>query len=155
MLKIYTGRNRLLSRALLECVKQSQSETELIVVPSQLTLATEQLLLGGLGLKGSFRIAVLTADRLCARIFEAAGQPQGTRIDDRGRVMLVRRAVRAVKEELTIYHSAEFRRGFPERAAKQLERFRQAGVNAQTLRDCAEDLHGSAHMKFNDLSYIL
>ena len=155
MLKVYTGRSRLLSRALVECVRRADDETELIVVPKQLTLATEQLLLGELGLKGSFRIQVLSAERLCARIFESAGSPDGARIDDRGRVMLVRAAVRAAEERLTIYRGAQNRRGFPERAASQLERIRQANLSGETLRACAEELRGAAKLKLVDLSYIL
>ena len=155
MLKVYTGRSRLLSRALVECVRRTDDETELIVVPKQLTLATEQLLLGELGLKGSFRIQVLSAERLCARIFESAGSPDGARIDDRGRVMLVRAAVRAAEERLTIYRGAQNRRGFPERAASQLERIRQANLSGETLRACAEELRGAAKLKLMDLSYIL
>ena len=114
MLNVYTGRSRLLSEALVECIRASNEETELIVVPKQLTLETEQLVLSGLKLKGSFRIQVMSAERLCARIFDAAGVPDGARIDDRGRVMLVRAAVRAAEEKLTIYRSAELRRGFPD-----------------------------------------
>lgn len=155
MLNVYTGRSRLLSEALVECIRASNEETELIVVPKQLTLETEQLVLSGLKLKGSFRIQVMSAERLCARIFDAAGVPDGARIDDRGRVMLVRAAVRAAEEKLTIYRSAELRRGFPERAANQLERIRQAGVNAETLRACAEEMRGTARLKLIDLSYIL
>ncbi len=155
MLKVYTGRSRLLSRALVECVRCADDGTELIVVPKQLTLATEQLLLGELGLKGSFRIQVLSAERLCARIFESAGSPDGARIDDRGRVMLVRAAVRAAEERLTIYRGAQNRRGFPERAASQLERIRQANLSGETLRACAEELRGAAKLKLMDLSYIL
>ena len=63
-------------------MRRADDETELIVVPKQLTLATEQQLLGELGLKGSFRIQVLSAERLCARIFESAGSPDGARIEE-------------------------------------------------------------------------
>lgn len=155
MLKVYTGRSRLLSRALAECVRRADDETELIVVPKQLTLATEQMLLGELGLRGSFRIQVLSTERLCARIFESAGSPEGARIDDRGRVLLVRAAVKAAEERLTIYRGAQNRRGFPERAASQLERIRQAKLSGETLRACAEELRGAAKLKLMDLSYIL
>ena len=112
MLNVYTGRSRLLSEALVECIRASNEETELIVVPKQLTLETEQLVLSGLKLKGSFRIQVMSAERLCARIFDAAGVPDGARIDDRGRVMLVSRAMKAIEGELTLYRGAQTRRGF-------------------------------------------
>lgn len=155
MLHIYTGRNRLLFPALTAALKNPGAETRLIVVPKQLTLHTERALLEQLNLRGSFALQVLSAERLCARIFDAAGQPEGTKIDERGRVMLVRSAVRAAEKQLTIYRGAEHRRGFPERAAAQLERIRQANVSAETLRACAAELTGSARMKLNDLSHIL
>ena len=155
MLNVYTGRNRLMASALVEALKSAGEETQLVVVPKQLTLQTERMLLEALSLQGSFRIQVLSTQRLCGRIFDAAGQPQGTRIDERGRVMLVRAAIRAAEKQLTIYRGAEHRRGFPERAAAQLERIRQARVNAETLRACAAELSGSARLKLNDLSYIL
>ena len=155
MLQIYTGRSRLLAPALIAAVKAASAPTQLVVVPKQLTLQTERMLLEAMNLRGSFRIQVLSAERLCLRIFEAAGQPDGTKIDDRGRVMLVRAAVKAAESNLTIYRGAQHRRGFPERAAEQLERIRQARVNADALRACAAELNGSARMKLNDLSYIL
>ena len=155
MLTIYTGRSRLMTGALIHALRDAQSPTQLVIVPKQLTLQTERTLLDALGLRGSFRLQVLSAERLCGRIFDAAGQPDGERIDDRGRVMLVRAAVRAAGPELTVYRGAEHRRGFPERAAQQLERIRQARVTGETLRACAAELSGSARMKLNDLSHIL
>ena len=155
MLRVYTGRGRLMQAALSELLRRADARTQLVVVPKQLTLQTERTLLRDLNQRGSFQIQVLSPERLCARIFDAAGQPEGVRVDDRGRVMLVRAAVRAAGENLTLYQGAERRRGFPERCAAQLERIRQAGVTADTLRACAADLSGTARLKLNDLSYIL
>ncbi len=155
MLRVYTGRGRLMQAALSELLRRADARTQLVVVPKQLTLQTERTLLRELNQRGSFQIQVLSPERLCARIFDAAGQPEGVRVDDRGRVMLVRAAVRAAGENLTLYRGAERRRGFPERCAAQLERIRQAGVTADTLRACAADLSGTARLKLNDLSYIL
>lgn len=155
MLRVYTGCGRLMQAALSELLRRADARTQLVVVPKQLTLQTERTLLRDLNQRGSFQIQVLSPERLCARIFDAAGQPEGVRVDDRGRVMLVRAAVRAAGENLTLYRGAERRRGFPERCAAQLERIRQAGVTADTLRACAADLSGTARLKLNDLSYIL
>ena len=145
MLRLLTGRNRALGPALLREVGdalKTEGDALYVVVPKQLTLQTERTLLRDLNQRGSFQIQVLSPERLCARIFDAAGQPEGVRVDDRGRVMLVRAAVRAAGENLTLYRGAERRRGFPERCAAQLERIRQAGVTADTLRACAADLSG-------------
>ena len=114
MFRVFTGENRLLSGALLREIGAAlagEDAVQYIVVPKQLTLFTERLLLDGLKLRGSFRLRVLSPARLCTQIFEAAGMPEGVRVDERGRVMLVRRAIRAA-EGLTIYKNALRRRGF-------------------------------------------
>ena len=123
MLRLLAGRNRTLGGALLREVGaalQSGEDALRVVVPKQLTLETELALLEGLCLQGSFRLRVLSPERLCGLIFDAAGRPEGTRVDDRGRVMLVSRAMKALEGELTLYRGAQTRRGFALRAAKQM-----------------------------------
>ena len=152
MLRVHTGENRLLSDALVREVGSAlaaEDGVQYIVVPKQLTLLTERLLLGGLKLRGSFRLRVLSPARLCTQIFEAAGMPQGVRVDARGRVMLVRRAIRAC-EGLSIYKNADRRRGFADRCARQLELFLQGGVGPEELRACARECVGAARMKLNE-----
>ena len=129
-MRIYTGHSRLMEPAMTDLLRRSMAQGDkdhIIVVPKQLTLQTERTLLAALSLKGSFRLQVLSPERLCGRIFEAAGQPDGTRVDERGRIMLVRAAVHSVDDRLKLYHGAARRRGFAERCARQLELIRQAG----------------------------
>ena len=45
MLNVYTGRNRLMASALIEAVKNAAAPTQLVIVPKQLTLQTERMLL--------------------------------------------------------------------------------------------------------------
>ena len=146
MLRLLAGRNRTLGGALLREVGaalQTGEDALRVVVPKQLTLETELALLEGLCLQGSFRLRVLSPERLCGLIFDAAGRPEGTRVDDRGRVMLVSRAMKAIEGELTLYRGAQTRRGFALRAAKQVEVFRQAGMGPDEVRACAGEERGS------------
>ena len=157
MLKAYTGENRCLSAELLRRVGRALAQEDApqyIVVPKQLTLLTERLLLGGLQLRGSFRMRVISPARLCSLIFEAAGFPEGIRVDARGRVMLVRQAIQAAGE-LTVYKNADRRRGFADRCARQLEIFMQGGVTPEMLRESARQSAGMSRMKLNDLAEIL
>ena len=109
MLRLLTGRNRALGPALLREVGdalKTEGDALYVVVPKQLTLETELFLLEGLSLQGSFRLRVLSPERLCGLIFDAAGRPAGARVDDRGRVMLVSRAMKSLEGELTLYRGA-------------------------------------------------
>lgn len=157
MLTVFTGANRVLPDALVRRVGISLAAEDrplIAVVPKQLTLLTERLLLDGLKLRGSFRIQVLSPARLCTRIFEEAGFPAGVRVDERGRVMLARRAIRQT-EALSIYRNAERRCGFSEKCARQIEIFMQGGVSPDDLRACAAENSGTTRMKLNDLASIL
>ncbi|MBR6766698.1 MAG: PD-(D/E)XK nuclease family protein [Clostridia bacterium] len=157
-MRIYTGRSHLLAPAMTETLRRamdSDAEAYIVVVPKQLTLQTERTLLKSLGLQGSFKLQVYSPERLCARIFDAAGQPEGVRIDERGRVMLVRRAVEACVERLTLYRTANSRRGFADKCARQLELIRQAGLTPEALIAAGEDAEGMLSMKLTDLALIL
>ena len=158
MLRLLTGRNRALGPALLREVGdalKTEGDALYVVVPKQLTLETELFLLEGLSLRGSFRLRVLSPERLCGLIFDAAGRPAGARVDDRGRVMLVSRAMKSLEGELTLYRGAQARRGFALRAAKQVEIFRQAGMGPEDVRACAEKEQGSLARKLEDAAAIL
>lgn len=156
-MRIYTGRGQLLEPALLAVLRAAVDggETAIIVVPKQLTLQTERMLLSALNLRGSFQLQVLSPERLCGRIFEAAGQPEGVRVDDRGRAMLVRTAAQAVASRLKLYRGAQNRRGFADRCARQLELIRQAGLTPEALFACAREAGGMLAMKLDDLGVIL
>ena len=156
-MKLYTGRAHLLEGAMIEIMRASMHnvvDAHIVVVPRQLTLQTERTLLKALGLRGSFQLQVLSPERLCGRIFESAGLPDGARIDERGRVMLVRTAIRASGEQLRLYRGAEHRRGFADRCARQLELIRQAGLTPKRLRACAGEADGLLSMKLTDLALI-
>jgi len=155
-MRIYTGRSRLMEPAMIDALRRGMAAggDHLVVVPKQLTLQTERTLLEALSLKGSFRLQVLSPERLCGRIFEAAGQPDGVRVDERGRVMLVRAAVHRVDERLKLYRGAARRRGFADRCARQLELIRQAGLSPERLLACAEQTGGMLGMKLEDLAVI-
>ena len=130
MLRIVSGRNHLLCGELLGRLGEAMGQGEdalTVVVPRQLTLETELALLDGLSLEGSFRLRVISPERLCGLIFDAAGRPAGERVDERGRAMLLSRAMKRLEGELTLYRGAQSRRGFVGRAARQGGVFRQGG----------------------------
>ena len=157
-MRVYTGPSRLMATALSDVLRRGMANgagDHIVVVPKQLTLQTERALLEALALKGSFRLQVLSPERLCHRIFEAAGQPAGVRVDERGRVMLARAAVHAVDDRLKLYRGAARRRGFADRCARQLELIRQGGLTPGALFACAEQAEGVLRMKLDDLGVIL
>jgi ATP-dependent helicase/nuclease subunit B len=156
MLNILAGRARgMQARLVREAGRLLGAGQVYVVVPKQLTLETELLLIRALEPAGSFRLRVLSPERLCGHIFESAGHPAFQRVDDRGRVMLARRAVKACAGDLKAYARAGERRGFPARVAKELEALRQAGLSPDDVRALADGEAGLFSAKLSDLAKIL
>lgn len=158
MIRILTGRPENAGGALItetgRALKSGGGDVY-VIVPKQLTLQTEITLIRALEPGGSFRLNVMSPERLCARIFETAGRPSAEKVDDRGRVMLARRALNLCDSELTVYSGAGHRRGFPARAARQLELLRQAGLTPEEIEGIAEGRGGLFAAKLKDTAKIL
>ncbi len=155
----YTGRKPALKPALLRAVTEALNVDErspvVVMVPEQLTLDTERGLLEGLNLIGSFRLMVLSPKRLCDRIFDEAGRPDRTRIDDRGRALLMGHVLRSLKKQLKWYAGARDRRGFEMRVVEEVIRFKQAGVAPHALLSLSEQSEdGALKWKMHDLSLL-
>lgn len=127
-----------------------------IVVPKHLTLELELKLIGQLELTGSFRLQVLSFERLCHRVFECAGRPERTLVDDQGRVMLMMRALAELDGELKLYGGARHRPGFAQKCVEQLEAFRQSELTPDALAEQAERAEDGVYArKLSDLSLLL
>lgn len=133
----------------------AQSEGALyLIVPAQYTLQAELETMRALNLSGSFRLHVLSPERLCTRIFDQAGRPRPVRIDEQGRVMLMQRAASARGERLKWYRGAVERSGFAERAVAQIKQFKQCGQTPDDVRELAGRREGALADKLNDLALL-
>ena len=158
-IRYVTGRVGALEGQLLADVAERMRRDEstlYIVVPKHLTLEMELKLIGELKLTGSFRLQVLSFERLCHRIFECAGQPERTLVDDQGRVMLMMRALSALDGELSLYGGAQHRPGFAQKCVEQLESFRQSELTPEMLAEQAARAEDGVYArKLSDLSVLL
>ena len=74
-----------------------------VLVPEQITLQTELDIVDSLNINGSFAIQVISPAKLYTRVFEAAGEPEGVPIDERGRALLLGAAIRDIGKQLNWY----------------------------------------------------
>lgn len=158
-IRCLTGRSRALRPRLYEELRAALDDganTPLIVlVPEQYTLESEREIMAALGLNGSFRLQVMSPARLISRLFEAAGRPVETRVDERGRVMLMHAALKNLSRELSWYRGAQHRPGFSALAARQVKELKQAGYTPDRLLLLANDLRpGPLKSKLADLSAV-
>ncbi len=157
MLTYYTGRARAVREALFGALKASMAEGDhpvTLVVPAQYTLEAELDAVDALNLAGSFRLQVLSPQRLYQRVFEACGRPARVRIDVEGRVMLLQRAAESLGGALSWYRGACRRPGFAERAVEQIESFKQAGLSPEGVEALAAGEHGALREKLSDIAEL-
>ncbi len=157
MLTYYTGRARAVRRALFDVLRKAMHAGDhpvVLLVPAQYTLEAELDAVEALDLTGSFRLQVLSPQRLYQRVFEAAGRPAQVRIDEQGRVMLLQRAAAALSDGLSWYRGAARRPGFAERAVRQIELFKQAGMAPEAVSALAEGEAGALREKLSDIAAL-
>lgn len=104
-------------------------ERLIVLVPEQITLMTELDIVDSLELRGSFAIQVMSPARIYSRVFEAAGEPEGVPIDERGRALLLGAAISDMGRELGWYAGVADKPGFIGKALSQIGELKNAGVS--------------------------
>ena len=158
-IRYLTGRAAALKPRLYEelraALNEGGDEPLIVLVPEQYTLESEREIVTALSLEGSFRLQVMSPARLYSRVFAEAGKPAETRVDERGRVMLMHAALKGLTRELNWYRGAQHRAGFAERAAGQIAELKQAGYTPDRLSALSESLPGGPlRAKLGDLARI-
>ncbi len=154
MIKFHSGSHCTLMPSLLNILRENKDGC-IVLVPEQFTLTAEKLIYSALELSGSFDIQVMSPHRLCTRIFDETGMPGGLLIDDRGRVMLLHRAARELKEALGWYRGSESSSGFIMLAAEQIKEFKQSGTTVSQMRQIAALMpEGALKSKLTDVCLL-
>jgi len=143
-LRCYTGQDAGLRQKMYTEIGRclQKGETAFMLVPEQYTLEAELEALEALHLKGSFDFQVLSPARLFTRIFDSAGRPEQTRIDERGRVTLLCALMGDL--ELKRYKNAQKKPGFAQRMATEIARCKQSGLQPEDLLRSASDMGACA-----------
>ncbi|MDI9506288.1 MAG: hypothetical protein GX246_01350 [Clostridiales bacterium] len=156
-LSYLTGRSSALRTAVLDRLREvlapASAKSAVLLVPDHYTLQAEIDVLSEISGEGFFRLQVLSPGRLYQRVFQRAGAPGQTRIDEQGRVMLMHAAARDAGKALNWYADARNRAGFAEKCVRQINAFKQAGLTPEDLRKLA-DIPGSLPHKLKDLALL-
>ncbi len=110
------------------------------VVPEQGTFMSEQRLIAGQSITGSFRIRVVGFRRLCRFLAEELHLPLGPELSPIGRQLLLARAVQGCRENLLAYRQVAHLPGFLASLDRTLREIMQGGKSAQDLRAAAEQM---------------
>ena len=157
-MKIITGRPCRLTEELIRRVGETigREKRALILVPSQETLRTELQILDGLGLSGSFQLDVLSPARLRERVFERAGRPDRTVLNEQGKRMVLCGILEEERENLSVYAKAAA--GGPEHLAALLSQLisclKLSGQDPETALARAEVYPSPLREKMTELARL-
>lgn len=158
MVEIVAGRAHRLWEPLAEAAAQAYRDGRQVsvLVPEQYTLQAERDLIKSLGVKGFFRLDVLSPSRLRYRVFDALGADLRQPIDERGKAVAVARALRQVKDQLQYYAGAHQRPGLIQRMSDLLTTVKGAQLQEEHLQLAAQSLGERAlSYKLQDTALVL
>lgn len=135
--------------------KHRMGHPVVLLVPEQYTLQAEREVMEGLHLKGMLTLEVLSPRRLMTRVKERSGSSNLAPLDERGRCMALRQALRSCAAQLVYYRSVAEQPGLPARLSVLLADMEKAGLSPDTLRAHADSLpEGASSAKEKDLAQI-
>ncbi|HSK69757.1 MAG TPA: hypothetical protein VLA21_10900, partial [Candidatus Limnocylindria bacterium] len=136
MIHVLGGRAGRLWEPIAEKIRQSyaQGHEVILLVPEQYTLQAERDSLLALGVKGFFRLQVLSPSRLKDYVFEREGRDARVVIDERGRMMTMARAMWMRRDDLVFYAGAKDSPGFTRRLTEAVSELKGAGVTPEALQ---------------------
>lgn len=109
-----------------------------ILVPEQYSMYMEHELLTRLGLEAQNKIQILTFARLCNLVFSRKGPLRLKYIDNAGKYMLARKAIREIEDEFSLLRPNVHQHGFAKLAVSAVSEFKRYGISPQRLREAAE-----------------
>lgn len=127
-----------------------------LIVPEQYTLGAEHALMAFLNVPGLMGIDVLSLERLADRVFSEVGGKVCQMVDDHGRLMLMAKAVNAVKSQLSLYKKSVGRPGFTAAAAEVVSELKQNQISAETFNAVQKQMDDSTWLgqKLNEMALI-
>jgi len=132
-----SGKSRTIAKAIENAL--SEGRQAFLIVPDQFTLDAEHLLMELLRSNGLFQAEVLSFSRLCARVLEQCGQPNGSMLDARGRAMMVSRVLLENESSLCAYGKYVHSPHFSSTLSGQIAEFKRFDIKAEHLLQLSRD----------------
>ena len=146
------GKSRQIYTELLERAKAGHHSV--LIVPEQFTSSTERELYQTLGDRYSAFVESYSFTSLAETILERYGGVTVRTLSEAGRAVLVRRAVKALGDQVSYYARQRRSALFCEKAAQTIEELKSAGIAPDQLAAYADVMHGGDPAKLREIALI-
>lgn len=127
----------------------------ILLVPEQFSFEAERSAFSVLRGTAALRLSVLSFSRLAENIFRAHGGLAGKRLTDTARVVLMRLALKEMRDTLTVYESQAEKPGFLNTMLDTVEELKQSGTSPETLAAVARRVEDpQLSLKLGDIAGV-
>lgn len=138
-------------RGVLNELRRTLDESNVVLAPDRFTASVERGLISSLELSGSFNIEVMSFTRLANRLI---GRDIKKCLTPEGSVMLIRRVIDKNLNNLNFYGRVAKSDGFENEIYAAITAFRNSGVDARLLESKLPDMPSKLRRKTEDLILI-
>lgn len=135
------------------CALAEKGQRSIVLVPEQYSVEKEREIISSLGNELSWEIEVLNFERLCDVVFRNAGGGAADTIDQGGRMLVMARALDAVRPNLRVYQDAAEKPEFILHLLRIFDEFVQYKVHTEELLSASGE-QGELAEKSHDLTLI-
>lgn len=133
-----TGKSSEIFKNIKDDVKANRGS--IIIVPEQYSFETEKNLLKILGECNAAKVSVLSFSRLCDEFRRENGGEAGRILNDSDKIILTKRALSDVSEELEVFGRHRYFPGFVKSMADAVSELKLNAVSADEIRECAKNV---------------
>ena len=135
-----TGKSRRLLEWLIEQSQANPEKKYFLLVPEQFTMETQRDVVNAHPRHGTMNLDVVSFGRLAYRVFEELSVKKMTVLDDLGKSMLLRKAVRGHRKDFRVFGKNLDKAGFFEQLKSMLSELYQYGVGPKELSDLLDKI---------------
>ncbi len=132
-----SGKTYTVTQKIAECL--SQGESPVLLVPEQFSFESEKNILDIVGDGAAQRVSVISFTRFCDDIERVVGGVCGESITDADRIILMNRAIKLCRGELTRFKKYSASSSFARLMIDSIGEFKQNFITAEDLRDAANN----------------
>ena len=142
-------------RDLLAQRAQSGEEGILFLVPDQYSFETEKAMLSLLGAAGTVSVETMGFSRLCELLFRTYGGCAVSHLDEGGRAVVMRNAIKQCADRMTVYRHHCGSDSFIASMLSLATECKRSAVAPEQLRAAAADAQPALQAKAQELSLLL
>lgn len=149
------GKSTYVQKMLIEQSEKEPGRNFILIVPDQFTMQTQADIVKLHKRNGIMNIDVLSFGRLSYRIFEDAGAPEETVLDDTGKSLVIRHVASSVSDKMPYIGKNLSKTGYVHEVKSSISEFMQYGIGVKELKAFADKTRSPLlKTKINDLSVI-